>query len=64
MVLALVAGGFLMVTRPIERTMARGIKLICTMCTRCFQLSSKERMKESIVDPIVGKCATSVQTDC
>lgn len=48
-VFALVAGGFLIATRPIERMMARTIKQICVTCTRNFQVSSKERMEESIV---------------
>lgn len=47
-VFALVAGGFLIATRPMERMMARTMRQICVMCTRNFQVSSKERIKESI----------------
>lgn len=46
-VLALVAGGFRIVTRPIERMIARTMRMICVMWTRYFQLSSKERTEES-----------------
>jgi len=45
-VLALVAGGFRIVTRPMERMMARAIRTICVMWMRNFQLSSKERIEE------------------
>lgn len=46
-VLALVAGGFRIVTRPMERMIARTIRLICVMWTRNFQDSSKERIEDS-----------------
>jgi hypothetical protein len=40
-VLALEAGGFLIVTLPIERTMARVMRTICTIWTSVFRRSSK-----------------------
>lgn len=49
-VFALVAGGFLIATRPMERVMARAMRQICAMWTRNFQVSSKERIEEIIVD--------------
>lgn len=45
-VFALVAGGFRIVTRPMERMIARTIRTICVMWTRNFQLSSKERIED------------------
>jgi uncharacterized membrane protein len=45
-VFALVAGGLRIVTRPMERMMARTIRTICVMCMRNFQLSSKERIED------------------
>lgn len=43
---ALVAGGFLIVTRPMERMMARTMRTICVMWTRYFQVSSKESIDD------------------
>jgi hypothetical protein len=48
-VFALVAGGFLIPTRPIERTIARMVKEIWAMWTRSFHRSSKERIEEEFV---------------
>jgi len=46
-VLALVAGGFRIVTRPMERMIARTMRMICVMWTRYFQVSSKERIDDN-----------------
>lgn len=46
-VLALVAGGFRIVTRAMERMIARTIRMICVMWTRSFWDSSKERIEDS-----------------
>lgn len=49
MVFALVAGGFLIVTRTMERMMARTMREICAICTRCFHRTSNERIAADIV---------------
>lgn len=54
-VLALVAGGFRIVTRPMERMIARTMRMICVMWTRYFQVSSKERVEESSCILAVGR---------
>lgn len=48
-VLALVAGGFLIATLPIDSTIASTVKQICAMWTRYFQLSSNERIRDIFV---------------
>jgi hypothetical protein len=44
-VLALVAGGVLIVTLPIDRTIARVMRMICTIWTSVFRRSSKRLFK-------------------
>jgi hypothetical protein len=53
-VFALVAGGLRIVTRPMERMIARTIRTICMMWTRNFQLSSKERIEDISCIVVVG----------
>lgn len=57
-VFALVEGGFRIVTRPMERMIARTMRMICVMWTRYFQLSSKERIDDNscIFCCCVGDC--------
>jgi len=50
-VLALEAGGFLIVTLPIERKMARTISTICTAWTSVFRCSSN-RLSILIMDVV------------
>jgi hypothetical protein len=45
-VFALVAGGFLTATRPIERIIARSVRTIWAMWMRCLWVASKERREE------------------
>lgn len=61
-VLALVAGGFRIVTRPMERIMARTMRTICVMWTRNFQVSSKERIEDRSCILLSDECLSLVCT--
>lgn len=54
-VLALVAGGLRIVTRAMERMIARTIRAICVMWTRNLWVSSKERIEDSSCIFVVGR---------
>ena len=54
-VFALVAGGFRIVTRPMERMIARTIRTICVMWTRYFQDSSKDRIEATSCIFVFGR---------
>jgi len=59
-VLALVAGGLRIVTRAMERMMARRIRAICRMWTRSLRVSSKERSEDESECIVVDGCGCCV----
>ena len=59
-VFALVAGGLRIVTRAMERMIARRIRAICMMWTRSLWVSSKERREDMSECIVVGGCGCCV----